>query len=152
MSESIKTQQSIESFKQYLSEAVKDKDAILLGEEGNMYLAGVVGIVQEVTQGLMPLFIARTAMQAAKIKRKLDADAYNYLTIFDNKHNLTDDEPRGEQIVFNWGLTQELYPAKHKWLKLSDDENAPILVESSFSLVGEIRHRGFPWSQEEKAQ
>ena len=55
-------------------------------------------------------------------------------------------------MVFNWGLTQELYPAKHKWLKLSEDESAPILVESSFSLVGEIRHRGFPWSQEEKAQ
>ena len=59
MSESARTQQSIESFKQYLSEAIKDKDAILLGEEGNMYLAGVVGIVQEVTQGLMPLFIGK---------------------------------------------------------------------------------------------
>jgi len=152
MSESAKTQQSIESFKQYLSEVIKDKDAILLGEESNMYLAGVVGIVQEVTQGLIPLFIARTALQAAKIKQKLDAGDYNYLIIFDNKHNLTDDEPRGEQLVFNWGFAQELYPAQHRWLKLKESDNKPLLVESSFSLVGEIRHRGFPWSQEEKAQ
>ena len=144
MPESVKMQQSIESFKQYLSEAIKDKDAVLLGEEGNMYLAGVVGIVQEVTEGLIPLFIARTVVQAAKIKKKLDADNYNYLTIFDNKHNLTDDEPRGEQMVFKWGFTKDLYPKKHKWLNLKDHENTPILVESSFSLVGEIRHRGFP--------
>ncbi len=144
MSESVKTKQSIESFKQYLSEAIKDKDAVLLGEEGNMYLAGVVGIVQEVTEGLIPLFIARTVSQAAKIKRKLDANNYNYLTIFDNKHNLTDDEPRGEQMLFKWGFTQDIYPEKYKWLNLEENDNSPILVASSFSLVGEIRHRGWP--------
>jgi len=151
MSESIKVKQSLESFKQYLSEAVNDKDAILLGEDGNMYLAGIVGIVQEVTQGLIPLFIARTVSQIAKTKQKLEAENYHYLTIFDSKHNLTDDEPRGEQIVFNWGFTQDLHPAKHKWLKLEHDDNSPIMVESSFSLVGEIRHRGWQLLPEEQS-
>ena len=149
MSETAVTQQSIESFKQYLSEAIKDKEAILLGEDGNMYLAGVVGIVQEVTEGLIPLFIARTVSQIAKIKQKLEAENYNYLTILDSKHNLTDDEPRGEQMVFKWGFSKDIYSEKHKWFNLEANEKSPIMVASSFSLVGQIRHRGLHLSPEE---
>ena len=62
MAESAKIKQSIESFKQYLSEVVKDKEAIIIGEDSNIHLAGVVGIVQEVTDGLIPLFIGRTGL------------------------------------------------------------------------------------------
>jgi hypothetical protein len=144
MAESAKTKQSIEAFKQFLSEAIKDKDAILLGEDGNIYLAGVVGIVQEVTQGLMPLYLSRTLAQAARITKKLKSENINYLTICSNKHNLTDDEPRGEQMLFEWGYSQDLYPDKHEWLNLGSNENQPIMVTSSFSFVGKIRHRGWP--------
>ena len=142
--ESAKTKASIEAFKAYLSEAVKDKDAILLGEDGNIYLAGIVGIVQEVTQGLMPLYISRSLSQAARIIKKLNAEKSNYLMICDNKHNLTDDEPRGQQMLFEWGLGKDLYPDVHAWANISSDAKEPILVKSSFSLVGKIRHRGWP--------
>ena len=141
MVESAKTKQSIEAFKAYLSEAIKEKEAIHLGEDGNIYLAGVVGIVQEVTQGLLPLYLSRTLAQAAIITRKLKAQNINYLAICSNKHNLTDDEPRGEQMLFEWGYSQDLYPDKPQWF---DSESPPIMVKSSFSLVGRIRHRGWP--------
>lgn len=144
MAESAKTKQSIEAFKAYLSEVIKDKEAIHLGEDGNIYLAGVVGIVQEVTQGLLPLYLSRTLAQAAIITRKLKAKNINYLTICSNKHNLTDDEPRGEQMLFEWGRSSDLYPDKTEWLNLDNHGNEPIMIKSSFSLVGKIRHRGWP--------
>ena len=149
MAESAKIKQSIESFKQYLSEVVKDKEAIIIGEDSNIHLAGVVGIVQEVTDGLIPLFIGRTGLQLAQIQKKLKAANLNYLTILDNKHNLTDDEPRNEQIVFEWGMANEVYPEQYKIAygdNTIDETNAPIMVKSSFNLVGAIKHRGFPKS------
>jgi len=106
MAESAKTKQSIESFKQFLSEAIQDKEAIHLGEDGDIYLAGVVGIVQEVTQGLLPLYLSRTFSQAASIVSKLKAANISYLTIFSSKHNLTDDEPRGEHGAIRKICTQ----------------------------------------------
>ena len=126
MAESVKVKQARESFKQYLSESIQDKTAILMGIDKNIYLAGVVGIVLEVTKGLIPLFIGRSAVELANITKVLQASKENYLTIFDSKHNLTDDEPRGEQLVFDWHI--------------KDDA---IMVSSSYSLVGKIRHRGF---------
>lgn len=97
-----------------------------MGIDKNIYLAGVVGIVLEVTKGLVPLFIGRSAVELANIAKVLKASKANYLMIFDSKHNLTDDEPRGEQLVFDW--------------RIKDDA---IMVSSSYSLVGKIRHRGF---------
>ena len=126
MAESAKIKQARESFKQYISESIQDKTAILMGIDKNIYLAGVVGIVLEVTKGLVPLFIGRSAVELANITQVLKASKANYLTIFDSKHNLTDDEPRGEQLVFDW--------------RIKDDA---IMVSSSYSLVGKIRHRGF---------
>jgi len=126
MAESEKVKQAKESFKQYLSEAIKGKTAILIGEDKNIYLTGIVGIVLEVTKGMLPLFIGRNAVELANITQVLRASDADYLTIFDNKHNLTDDEPRGEQLVFNWHV--------------KDDS---LMVSSSYDLVGEVKHRGF---------
>ena len=126
MAESAKTKQAKESFKQYLSEAIQDKTAILIGVDKNIYLTGVVGIILEVTKGMVPLFIGRSALELANITQVLKASKADYLTIFDSKHNLTDDEPRGEQLVFDWHV-----------------KDGSVMVTSSSSLVGKIRHRGF---------
>jgi len=127
MPESAKVQQSVESFKAYLSEAIQGKTAILIGEDKNIYLAGVIGIVLEITHGIIPLFIGRSAIEIANIQTILKDSKADYLTIFDSKHNLTDDEPRGEQLVFDWKV----------------NENGQVTVKSSYSLVGEVKHRGF---------
>ncbi len=119
--------QSIQSFKDYLSEAIQGKTAILIAEDKNIYLTGIIGIVLEITKGMLPLFIGRSALELARIKSLLQETEADYLTIFDSKNNLTDDEPRGEQLIFNWNL----------------DENGCISVASSYSLVGKINHRGF---------
>ena len=126
MAESEKVKQAKESFKQYLSEAIKGKTAILIGEDKNIYLTGIVGIVLEVTKGMLPLFIGRNAVELANVTQVLRASDADYLTIFDSKHNLTDDEPRGEQLVFDWHV--------------KDDS---LMVSSSYNLVGEIKHRGW---------
>ena len=75
MPESAKIQQSVESFKAYLSEAIQGKTAILIGEDKNIYLAGVIGIVLEITHGIIPLFIGRSALEIANIQTILKLDS-----------------------------------------------------------------------------
>ena len=125
MPESAKVKQAKESFKQYLSEAIQGKTAIVLGIDKNIYLQGVVNIIQEVTRGMLPLFIGRSVHELANITKVLKASNADYLSVFDNKHNLTDDEPRGEQLIFDW-----------------EAKDGSLMVSSSYSLVGKIRHRG----------
>ena len=127
MAESVKTEQAIESLKAYLSEALQGKTAILIGEDKNIHLTGVIGIILEITHGQIPLFIGRTATEIANIKTILQDTQAEYLTIFDTKHNQTDDEPRGEQTVFDWHV----------------NDNGSINITSSYSLVGEVKHRGW---------
>ncbi len=127
MSESAKIKQAKESFKQYLFEALQGKSAIMVGIDKNIYLTGVIGIVLEVTKGMLPLFIGRTVAELVNITNVLRESGGDYLKIFDNKHNITDDEPRDEQLVFDWEV-----------------KNGDILVTSSYHLVGKIRHRGLP--------
>ena len=62
MPESAKIKQSIQAFKDYLSEKVSSYDAVVIGEDKNIYLAGIVGIIQEVSKGLLSIFIGRTAL------------------------------------------------------------------------------------------
>ena len=125
MTESAKIKQAKESFKQYLSEAIQGKTAIILGIDKNIYLHGVVNIILEVTRGMLPLFIGRSVHELVNITKVLKASNADYLSVFDNKHNLTDDEPRGEQLVFDWEI-----------------KDGSLIVTSSYSLVGKIRHRG----------
>ena len=49
------------------------------------------------------------------------------LSIFEVKHNLEDDEPRPEQLIFDWSV----------------NKNGTLDVKTSYSLVGEVRHRGW---------
>ena len=114
------------AFRDFLSEKIKGYDAVVIAEDKNIYLTGIVGIVQEVSLGLLPMYIGRTALELANIKKKLISTNINAFWIFDNKHNCIDDEPRCEQLVFKWQV-----------------EEGNLLVSSSHRLVGTIHHRGF---------
>ena len=125
MTESTTIKTATESLKAYLSESLKAYDAVVIAEDKNIYLVGVVGIVQEVTQGLLPIYIARSVTELRDIKAKVDANWLDVFYIFDNKENLTDDEPRCEQVAFRWEL-----------------KDGNLMVSSDYTLVREIRHRG----------
>lgn len=126
MTESKNAQLQRDAFRDFLSEKIKGHDAVVIAEDKNLHLAGTVGIVQEVSQGMIPMYIGRTALELANIKTKLTAENINAFWIFDNKHNCVDDEPRYQQLVFSWEV-----------------QDGNILVKSSHELVGKIRHRGF---------
>ena len=128
MAAKIDPKASTEALKAYLVEELKTHNIIAIWIDKNIYLVGLVSIIQEVTKGLVPMCIARTAAEFAKIKMHLETNPdIKPLLIYDIKHNLADDEPRGEQLAFNWKI----------------DEGNIVNVESSYSLVGKIRHRGF---------
>ena len=125
MTESKNAELQRDAFRDFLSEKIKDYDAVVIAEDKNLHLAGTVGIVQEISQGMIPMYIGRTALELANIKTKLTAENINAFWIFDNKHNCVDDEPRYQQLVFSWEV-----------------QDGNILVKSSHALVGKIRHRG----------
>ncbi len=126
MSKSKTAELHLDAFRDFLSEKIKGYDAVIIAEDKNIHLTGIVGIVQEVSKGLLPMYIGRTALELANIKSKTTANKINAFWIFDNKHNCTDDEPRYEQLIFKWQL-----------------EEGNLLVSSSHRLVGTIHHRGF---------
>lgn len=74
------------------------------------------------------MFIARTPKQYARIQSIFkQVSQANVLSIFEIKHNLTDDEPRLEQLIFDWSV----------------NEDGILDVKTSYSLVGQVRHRGW---------
>lgn len=125
MAESETTKAATASFRAFLSEKWRDYDAVVIAEDKNIYLQGVIGIVQAVTKGQLPMYIARSVIELKEIKVLVTTKAINVFYIFDNKENLTDDEPRGEQVVFKWYL-----------------HDGHLMVSSDYTLVGKIRHRG----------
>ncbi len=128
MAAKIDPKASTEALKTYLAEEVKTHNIIAIWIDKNIYLVGLINLIQEVTKGLVPMCIARTAAEFAKIKMHLETNPdIKPLLIYDIKHNLVDDEPRGEQLAFNWKI----------------NDGGIINVESSYSFVGEIKHRGW---------
>ena len=62
--------ESTEALKTYLSNELKTHNLIALWIDKNIYLVGLINIIQEVTKGLTPMCIARTALEFAKIKKQ----------------------------------------------------------------------------------
>lgn len=104
MAESAKIKQSIESFKQYLSEVVKDKEAIVIGEDSNIHLAGVISVVQEATQGKIPLYIGKSVHQLRVICRQMINDGLRAFYLLDNKYDINATEPQGQNLIKEWRI------------------------------------------------
>ena len=102
MAESAKIKQSIESFKQYLSEVVKDKEAIVIGEDQNISLYGVISVVQEATQGKIPLYIGKSVHQLRVICRQMINDGLRAFYLLDNKYDINATEPQGQNLIKEW--------------------------------------------------
>lgn len=104
MAESAKIKQSIESFKQYLSEVVKDKEAIVIGEDQNISLYGVISVVQEATQGKIPLYIGKSVHQLRVICRQMINDGLRAFYLLDNKYDINATEPQGQNLIKEWRI------------------------------------------------
>ncbi|WP_440617465.1 hypothetical protein [Cysteiniphilum sp. 6C5] len=103
---------SIKRFKIYLSEKLQDKEAVIVsdyyafGTSQHFFDTGIIGIIQEITHGLLPIYIALDIVQFSHIKEKLDAKGVPVFIIFEDKSNLKHDTSK-DKILFNFDWQHE---------------------------------------------
>ena len=99
---------SVNTGKQQLKQILTTKairyDAIVIGEDQNMSLYGVVSAVQEATQGKIPLYIGKSVHQLRIIYRQLINDGLRAFYLLDNKYDLNTTEPQGQNLIKEWRI------------------------------------------------
>ncbi|WP_440682940.1 hypothetical protein [Cysteiniphilum halobium] len=99
----------LERFKVYLSEQLQNKEAVILSEyyafatTRRFFDTGLIGVIQEVTAGLLPIYIALDILQFSHIKEKLEAQGVSSFIIFEDKANIKQDQLVSEKLIdFDW--------------------------------------------------
>jgi hypothetical protein len=111
---------SVERFTAFLSEKLQDQDAVIISDyyalatSQRFVDSGIIGIVQAVTDGLLPIYIARHIVQFSNIKEKLEKQGLSFFIILENKkasgnvkqNQLVSDinGVSGKLIDFDWTL------------------------------------------------
>ncbi|WP_119328385.1 hypothetical protein [Cysteiniphilum halobium] len=99
----------LERFKVYLSEQLQNKEAVILSEyyafatTKRFVDTGLIGLIQEVTAGLLPIYIALDILQFSHIKEKLETQGVSSFIIFEDKANIKQDQLASEKLIdFDW--------------------------------------------------
>ena len=105
---------SIERFTAFLSEKLQDQDAVIISDyyalatSQRFVDSGIIGIVQAVTDGLLPIYIARHIVQFSNIKEKLEKQGLSSFIILEDKGssgNIQHDQLVGGKLIdFDWTL------------------------------------------------
>ena len=101
-------------------------DAIVIGEDQNMSLYGVVSIVQEATQGKIPLYIGKSVHQLRIIHHQLINDGLRAFYLLDNKYDLNTTEPQGQNLIKEWRI-----------------ENHVVLITSDYQYIKDVPYPVF---------
>lgn len=107
-------------------------NAIVIGEDQNMSLYGVVSIVQEATQGKIPLYIAKSLHQLRAIRRQLINNGIRAFYLLDNKYDINTTEPQGQNLIKEWHI-----------------ENHVVLITSDYQYIKDVPYRVFDKIQPE---
>lgn len=79
-------------------------NAIVIGEDQNMSLYGVISAVQEATQGKAPLYIGKSVHQLRIIHHQLINDGLRAFYLLDNKYEINTTEPQGQNLIKEWRI------------------------------------------------
>ena len=88
-----------EKIAKVLSERLNKYNAIVIAEDASLYMAGAVCLVQELTKGLKPIYIARTARELQVIHLELVNGNINAFFIMDNNFKRELNEPLGRDLI-----------------------------------------------------
>lgn len=83
-------------------------DAIVIGEDQNMSLYGVISVVQEATQGKIPLYIGKSINQLRAIRHQLINEGLRAFYLLDNKYELQATEPQGQNLIKEWRIEKDV--------------------------------------------
>ena len=94
-------------------------DAIVIGEDQNASLYGIIFAVQEATQGKIPLYIGKSIDQLEAIRHKLINNGLRAFYLLDNKYNPNTTEPQGQNLIKEWQIEQDvvLITSDYKYIK-----------------------------------
>lgn len=107
-------------------------DAIVIGEDQNMNLYGVISVVQEATQGKIPLYIGKSVHQLRVIYRQLINDGLRAFYLLDNKYDLNTTEPQGQKLIKEWRIEEHV-----------------VLITSDYQYIKDVPYRVFDKIQPE---
>ncbi|WP_440993681.1 hypothetical protein [Cysteiniphilum litorale] len=112
---------------QLLSLRLKDYDAIVVGEDKKMYIAGIIPLINDANINFMlPIYIAQTTRHIALIKTKLETAGIRVIYILDNRYTIEENEPTGEELIKLWHI-----------------ENDSVLITSSHCDISQ-QNPGYP--------
>ena len=115
---------SVKTGKQQLKKILTNKtiryDAIVIGEDQNMSLYGVISIVQEATQGKMPLYIGKSVHQLRIIHHQLINDVIRAFYLLDNKYDIDTTEPQGQNLIKEWRIEDHVVLITSDYKQLKD--------------------------------
>ena len=97
-----------ESLDQILSNNAIRYDAIVIGEDQNMSLYGLISAVQEATQGKIPLYIGKSVHQLRIIYHQLINDGIRAFYLLDNKYDINTTEPQGQNLIKEWRIEEHV--------------------------------------------
>ena len=79
-------------------------NVIVIGEDQNISLYGVISVVQEATQGKIPLYIGKSVHQLRVICRQMINDGLRAFYLLDNKYDINATEPQGQNLIKEWRI------------------------------------------------
>ena len=83
-------------------------DAIVICEDQNASLYGIIFAVQEATQGKIPLYIGKSVEQLREIRHKLINEGQTAFYLLDNKYELNTTEPQGQNLIKEWQIEKDV--------------------------------------------
>ena len=106
-----------ESSKQTIT--TKSYKAIVIGEDQNRSLYGVISAVQEATQGTIPLYIGKSVHQLRVIHHQLINEGLRAFYLLDNKYDPNTTEPQGQNLIKEWRIENHvvLITSDYKYIK-----------------------------------
>ena len=97
-----------ESLNQILTTKAMRYNAIVIGEDKNMSLYGVISAVQEATQGKIPLYIGKSINQLRAIRHQLINEGLRAFYLLDNKYEPETTEPQGQNLIKEWRIENDV--------------------------------------------
>ena len=106
-----------------LRKRLKKYDAIVIGEDTNTYLFGLIDLVQKVNSDLMlPIYVAKTTTQLINLKLQLDRDCIKILYLLDNRYKIEPNEPTGQELIELWNLEEHSVLITSSYLEILNDQ------------------------------
>ena len=121
-----------ESLKQILTTKAIRYHAIVIGEDQNANLYGVISVVQEATQGKIPLYIGKSINQLRAIRHQLINEGLRAFYLLDNKYKPDATEPQGQDLIKEWHI-----------------ENHVVLITSDYQHIKDVPYPVFDKIQPE---